>query len=70
MTPKQCIYYGDEEACHCKALAHVRPNCPWWGRDSEGYVCQCGGYVGRQGVLSNQKPTFVGPGVTLLRWLT
>ena len=70
MRPDQCIYYATEGACRCKALAHVRPNCPWCGRDSGGYVCQCQGLVGQYGFLrANRPPVVLQPAPTLMRWM-
>jgi len=64
MSPDTCIYYrAGSGAC----ASPVKPNCPWW---TPAHECRCAGKIGRQGVLSDQKPPVVAPepAPTLMRW--
>ncbi|HUW32561.1 MAG TPA: hypothetical protein VM223_13205 [Planctomycetota bacterium] len=66
MNRQFCIYYRPAAVCDCVRLAHCKPHCPWYHHGE----CSVAGAIGRQGVLSNQRPGFLvnEPAPTLMRW--
>jgi hypothetical protein len=66
MSPWECIYYRPGGGCVCWQLSGIKPCCPYYDHGG----CTCGGRIGRQGVLSSQKPVFVSPppAPTLMRF--
>jgi len=65
MSPDTCIYFRDADACVCKRLCGMRPNCPYW----TAHECAVEGKIGRQGILGNQRaPVVLQPAPTLMRF--
>ena len=66
MSPDCCIYFRPGDVCVSNRLSGVRPHCPWYHHGE----CAVAGKIGRQGVLSNQKPVFMTPepAPTLMRF--